>query len=97
MKKTEKMQVIRKYLCETYGDTPCTLDFKNPFELLVSACLAAQCTDARVNMVTPALFAKYSTVEDFAKADIKDVEVLIRSTGFFRNKAKILLPVPMYW
>lgn len=88
MKKSEKMQVIRDYLCETYGDTPCTLDFKNPFELLISACLAAQCTDARVNMVTPALFAKYPSVEDFAKADVNDVEILIRSTGFFRNKAK---------
>lgn len=88
MRKKEKMQVISDYLNKTYGDTPCTLDFKNPFELLVSACLAAQCTDARVNMVTPALFAKYPTVQAFAEADISDVEGLIRSTGFFRNKAK---------
>ncbi len=88
MRKKEKMQVISDYLCKTYGETPCTLDFKTPFQLLVSACLAAQCTDARVNMVTPALFAKYPTVEDFVKADISDVEELIRSTGFFRNKAK---------
>lgn len=88
MRKKEKMQVISDYLCKTYGETPCTLDFKTPFQLLVSACLAAQCTDARVNMVTPALFAKYPTVEDFANASISDVEELIRSTGFFRNKAK---------
>lgn len=88
MRKKEKMQVIKTYLCNTYGDTPCTLDFKNPFELLVSACLAAQCTDARVNMVTPALFAKYPSVAAFAEADMADVEDLIRSTGFFRNKAK---------
>lgn len=88
MRMKEKMQVIRDYLCETYGDTPCTLEYKNPFELLVSACLAAQCTDARVNMVTPALFEKYPTVEAFAKADTADVEEIIRSTGFFRNKAK---------
>lgn len=88
MRKKEKMQIIRAYLSETYGETPCTLDFKNPFELLVSACLAAQCTDARVNMVTPALFQKYPTVKAFAKADVSDVEELIRSTGFFRNKAK---------
>jgi len=88
MRKKEKMQVIKEYLCDTYGDTPCTLDFENAFELLVSACLAAQCTDARVNMVTPALFAKYPTVQSFAEADIADVEELIRSTGFFRNKAK---------
>ncbi len=88
MRKKEKMQYIKEYLCNTYGDTPCTLDYKNPFELLVSACLAAQCTDARVNLVTPALFQKYPTVEAFSKADVGDVENLIRSTGFFRNKAK---------
>lgn len=82
------MQVIKAYLCDTYGDTPCTLDYENAFQLLVSACLAAQCTDARVNLVTPALFAKYPTVQAFADADISDVENLIRSTGFFRNKAK---------
>ncbi len=89
MRKKEKMQVIHDYLCQTYGDTPCTLaTYENPFELLVSACLAAQCTDARVNMVTPALFAKYPTVKAFAEADTADVEEIIRSTGFFRNKAK---------
>ncbi len=88
MRKTEKMQIIKSYLCDTYGEAPCTLDYENPFELLVSACLAAQCTDARVNLVTPALFAKYPTVSAFAEADIADVEDLIRSTGFFRNKAK---------
>lgn len=88
MRKKDKMQVIHDYLCETYGDTPCTLDFKNPFELMVSACLAAQCTDARVNLVTPTLFKRYPTVEAFAKADTADVEEIIRSTGFFRNKAK---------
>ncbi len=88
MRKKEKMQVISDYLCSTYGETPCTLDFQNPFELMVAAMLAAQCTDARVNLVTPALFAKYPTVEAFAKADVSDVENLVRSTGFFRNKAK---------
>ena len=88
MRKKEKMQVIHDYLCQTYGDTPCTLTYENPFKLLVSACLAAQCTDARVNMVTPALFAKYPTVKAFAEADTADVEEIIRSTGFFRNKAK---------
>lgn len=91
MRKKEKMLVIREYLCEAYGDAPCTLNYENPFELLVSACLAAQCTDARVNMVTPALFARYPTVKAFAEADTADVEELIRSTGFFRNKAKNLV------
>lgn len=88
MRKKEKMQVIKTYLCDTYGDTPCTLDFENAFQLLVSACLAAQCTDARVNMVTPALFARFPDAQAFSKADVKEVEELIRSTGFFRNKAK---------
>lgn len=88
MTKKEKVEIIRKYLNETYGNAPCTLDYKDPFQLLVATCLAAQCTDARVNMVTPALFEKYPTVEAFAKAEISDVEDLIRSTGFFRNKAK---------
>ncbi len=88
MTKKEKVMIIKEYLDKTYGDAPCTLDYKDPFQLLVATCLAAQCTDARVNMVTPALFSKYPTVEAFAKADIKDVEDLIRSTGFFRNKAK---------
>ena len=88
MTKKEKVMVIKEYLDKTYGNAPCTLDYKDPFQLLVATCLAAQCTDARVNMVTPALFAKYPSVEAFAKADIKDVEDLIRSTGFFRNKAK---------
>lgn len=88
MNNKKKMRVISDYLCKTYGDVPCTLKYKNPFELLVSSCLAAQCTDARVNMVTPALFKKYPTVEDFAKADVSDIEEMIHSTGFFRNKAK---------
>ena len=88
MRKKEKMQVIKEYLTKTYGDTPCTLDFENAFQLLVSACLAAQCTDARVNMVTPALFAKYPSVQAFAEANVRDVEELIHSTGFYRNKAK---------
>ncbi len=91
MRKKEKVSVIKEYFSKTYGETPCTLNYKNPFELLVAACLAAQCTDARVNIVTPALFQKYPTTYALAKADISDVENLIRSTGFFRNKAKNLV------
>ena len=56
MTKKEKVQIIKEYLDNTYGDAPCTLDYDDPFQLLVATCLAAQCTDARVNMVTPALF-----------------------------------------
>lgn len=88
MAKKEKVKRIKEYLDQTYGDAPCTLDYDDPFQLLVATVLAAQCTDARVNMVTPALFKKYTTVEAFAKAELSDVEDLIRSTGFFRNKAK---------
>jgi len=88
MKKQEKVQIIKDYLDKTYGDAPCTLDYEDPFQLLVATVLAAQCTDARVNMVTPALFKKYPDVKAFSEAEIKDVEELIRSTGFFRNKAK---------
>lgn len=88
MTKKEKVLKIKEYLDSTYGDAPCTLDYDDPFQLMVATILAAQCTDARVNMVTPALFKKYPTVKAFAEADVKDVEELIRSTGFFRNKAK---------
>lgn len=88
MTKKEKVLKIKEYLDKTYGDAPCTLDYSDPFELMVATILAAQCTDARVNIVTPALFKKYPTVKAFAEADVSDVEELIRSTGFFRNKAK---------
>ena len=88
MTKKEKVSEIKNYLDITYGDAPCTLDYDDPFQLMVATILAAQCTDARVNLVTPALFKKYPTVQSFAEARILDVEELIRSTGFFRNKAK---------
>jgi len=88
MTKKEKVQKIKEYLDLTYGDAPCTLDYDDPFQLLVATILAAQCTDARVNMVTPALFKRFPTVQSFAEADTAEVEELIRSTGFFRNKAK---------
>lgn len=73
-----------------YPDAHCALNFTTPYELLVATVLSAQCTDERVNMVTPALFKKYPTPQKMAKADIEDIENLIRSTGFFKNKAKSL-------
>ncbi len=88
MRKKDKIPLIKEYFDKAYPDAPCTLDYEDPFQLLVATILAAQCTDARVNMVTPALFKKYPDVESFAKAKVSDVEELIRSTGFFRNKAK---------
>jgi endonuclease-3 len=74
-----------------YPDAKCSLDHRNAYELLAATILSAQCTDERVNMVTPALFERYPTPEDLAGARAEDVEDLIRSTGFFRNKTKSLL------
>ena len=82
---------IVKGLKAEYPDAHCELNFRTPFELLVATILSAQCTDARVNLVTPALFARYPTPAALAAAEQEDVEELIRSTGFFRNKAKSLI------
>lgn len=81
---------IFEILAATYPDAKCALNFKNPLELLIATILSAQCTDARVNMVTPFLFKKYNTVADFASAKLTELEVMIRSTGFFKNKAKAI-------
>ena len=78
-------------LAVEYPDARCELDHRNAFELLAATILSAQCTDARVNMVTPALFARYPTPDDLAHADPADVEELIRSTGFYKNKTRSLL------
>ena len=78
-------------LAEEYPEARCELDHENPYQLLVATILSAQCTDARVNMVTPAVFARYPTPEDLAEANPLELEELIHSTGFFRNKAKSLL------
>jgi endonuclease-3 len=83
-------EVLRR-LKKAYPDATCALEHRTPFELLVATILSAQCTDVRVNMVTPALFATYPTARSLAEADQADVEELIRSTGFFRNKARNLI------
>jgi endonuclease III len=82
-------EVLRRLLAE-YPDAHCALDFRTPYQLLVATILSAQCTDKRVNMVTPALFKKYPNARALARARQSDVEEMIRSTGFFRNKAKSL-------
>jgi endonuclease-3 len=74
-----------------YPDAHCELDFKSPFELLVATILSAQCTDKRVNLATPALFARFPDPKAMAAADPVELELLIRSTGFYRNKAKSIL------
>lgn len=77
-----------KLLARYYPDAHCALNFTTPYELLVATILSAQCTDERVNMVTPALFKKFGTPQKMAKASLEEVEELIRSTGFYKNKAK---------
>ena len=83
--------VILDRLLAQYPDAHCALDFSNAFELLAATILSAQCTDKRVNMVTPALFARYPNAATLAAADQFEVEEIIRSTGFFRNKANSLI------
>jgi len=90
VRKRRAMRIHRKLLA-TYPDARCALIHHNPFELLVATILSAQCTDVRVNMVTPALFAKYPDPAAMAKAKPAELEKLIHSTGFYRNKAKSLL------
>lgn len=84
----ERADGILTALKNEYPDAACTLDELDPWKLLVQVRLAAQCTDARVNMVTPALFARFPTVWDMAKAEVEQVEEYIRSCGFYRSKAK---------
>ena len=79
---------VVELLAATYPEAECALHHENPLQLLIATILSAQCTDARVNMVTPALFAKYPTAADFAEAPQEEVEQVIQSTGFFRSKAK---------
>ncbi len=79
---------VARLLIAEYPDARCMLDHGSPFQLLVATILAAQCTDERVNMTTPALFARFPTPRDLAAADISEVESLVRSTGFFRAKAR---------
>jgi endonuclease III len=82
---------VNRELAELYPDAHCELDFTSPLELLVATILSAQCTDKRVNMVTPVLFARYRTAADYAAADRAELEKIIQSTGFFRAKANSLI------
>jgi endonuclease-3 len=82
---------ILSILESTYPDARVTLDYKNPFQLLIATILAAQCTDERVNQVTKHLFKKYRTPHDFANADPSELEEAIRPTGFYRNKTKSII------
>ncbi|MGE0755482.1 MAG: endonuclease III [Pirellulaceae bacterium] len=86
-RKRQAAQVVAG-LNQEYADAECALRHRNPFELLVATILSAQCTDERVNIVTPTLFARFPTAEAMAEAPLETLETLIQSTGFFRNKAR---------
>lgn len=89
-KKRARTEEILRRLEEEYPDACCALDHRTPLQLLVSTILSAQCTDKRVNMVTPALFERFPDAAAYAEADIAELEEMVRSTGFYRNKAKSL-------
>ncbi len=81
-------RAMYRILTKTYPDIRCELDFQNPLQLIIATVLSAQCTDKRVNTITPALFKKYQNVKAFAKADLQDIEKLVFQTGFYRAKAR---------
>lgn len=92
MQQKERVKKVLQLLDEHYGtDDICYLEYENAWQLLIATILSAQCTDARVNIVTRDLFQKYRSVEDFAKADQKKLEQDIHATGFYRNKAKNII------
>ncbi|WP_298614772.1 endonuclease III [uncultured Thermosynechococcus sp.] len=86
-RKQRALEILTR-LKRLYPNATCSLNFANPLQLLVATILSAQCTDERVNQVTPALFARYRDAEDFATADLAELEQYIKSTGFYRNKAR---------
>lgn len=88
MSEEERIKEIIKRLKREYGRAKIALSYHDPFELLVAVILSAQCTDERVNKITPKLFKRFPTPKDMAEADVHEIEELIRSAGFFRNKAK---------
>ena len=91
MDKKEKALLAVQTLKQKYPESICSLNAENPLQLIIATRLSAQCTDARVNLVTPELFEKYKTVEDFAAADVTDIERIIHSCGFFRAKARDII------
>ncbi len=88
MRTPEQVDEIVRLLLAEYPEASCTLDWGKDYELLFSVRLAAQCTDERVNQITPALFARFPTLESFARADVAEVEKYVHSCGFFRAKAR---------
>lgn len=91
MTRKERTLTAIDILKKQYPEAICSLTAENPFELLVATRLSAQCTDARVNMVTPELFSTYKTLDDYANADLADIERIIKSCGFYHDKAKSII------
>jgi len=88
MTRAERARELTRLLPETYPEAHCELDYENPLELLVATILSAQCTDVRVNLVTKELFRRCQTLEDYAAISQEELEALVHSSGFYRNKAK---------
>ena len=91
MTKKERAMLLVEGLKEMYPEAICSLTAENPFELLVATRLSAQCTDVRVNLVTPVLFSKYRTLDDYVNADVRDIEEIIHSCGFYHGKARDII------
>lgn len=91
MTKKEKVNELRKLLDIAYPEVKCSLNYSNPLEMLIATQLSAQCTDARVNIVTEQLFKRYCSVEDFANADLEELQGYIKSAGFYKNKSKNII------
>ena len=88
MEISERVNGVLRALEKEYPEAPCALHAQKDYELMIAVRLSAQCTDARVNLVTPALFARYPTLEDFAGADVEEVEEYVHSCGFYKHKAR---------
>src|SRR6187402_1789396 len=84
----DRVPLLLDALAQLYPETATALDHADPLQLVVATVLSAQCTDRRVNLVTPALFARFKTADDYATADLRKIERYVKSTGFYRNKAK---------
>lgn len=91
MTKKERVALLLELMDKEYPDVKCSLDYSNPLEMLIATQLSAQCTDARVNIVTKDLFARYNTVDDYADADLYELMDIIKSVGFYKNKAKNII------
>lgn len=91
VKKKERMHAVLAALQKSYPEAECALHYSTPFQLLIATILSAQCTDARVNMVTPTLFSEYPDADAMSQADLEHIEQLIHSTGFYKAKAKNII------